>query len=162
LDTLDTLDTLVQRRNELPAFSTLDKLTRRIRTMVNRRYFARIDARLTPDERERFAALLFTTPRQLSSRSAPETSRSASVGATSGHARLKARPERVTPRHLKTWLAHVAWLHSLGDTARLLEGVPPTKIAQWAAEARALNAPTTAAFAPLKRQAVVLCLVHEE
>jgi len=68
----------------------------------------------------------------------------------------------VTPRHLKTWQAHLAWLQSLGDTARLLEGVQPAKIAQWATEARALDAPTTAAFAPLKRQAVVLCLVYEE
>ncbi len=118
-------------------------------------------------ERDRFAALLFTTPRPLSSRWAPERaphdpSQSASVGATSGHARLKARPERVTPRHLKTWLAHLAWLHSLGDTACLLESIPPTKIAHWAAEARALDAPTTAAFAPAKRQAVVLCLVYDE
>jgi hypothetical protein len=161
------LDMLVQQRYELPAFSTLDKLTWRIRAVVNRRVFARIDARLTSDERARFAALLLTTPRPLSSRWAPEraphdTSQSAAVGATSGHARLKARPERVTPRHLKTWFAHLAWLRSLGDTARLVEGIPPTKIAHWAAEARALDAPTTAAFAPGKRLAVVLCLVYAE
>lgn len=169
------LDTPVQQRYELPAFSTLDKLTRRIRAGVNRRYFAHVDARLTQQERERFAALLVTTPRQLSSRTAPthtphdaphDASQGASAGATlsptSGHARLKARPERVTPRHLKMWQAHLVWLQSLGDTARLLEGIPPTKIAQWAAEARALDAPTTAAFAPLKRQAVLLCLVYEE
>jgi len=167
------LDTLVQQRYELPAFSTLDKLTRRIRALVNHRFFARIDARLTPGERERFAALLLTTPRQgpkgpsrHASAHAPQDTfqdvSDATSSATSGHARLKARPERVTPRHLKRWQAHLAWLHSLGDTARLLKGIPPTKIAQWAAEARALDAPTTAAFAPLKRQSVLLCLVYEE
>ena len=47
------IEQLVRDRIELPAFSALDRLARRIRTLVNGRYFALIDARLTADEKQR-------------------------------------------------------------------------------------------------------------
>lgn len=52
------IEQLVRDRVELPAFSTLDRLTRRIRTLVNGRYFAQIEARLTIDEKQRLEGLL--------------------------------------------------------------------------------------------------------
>jgi hypothetical protein len=140
------IETLVKERFELPAFSTLDTLVRRVRTLVNTAFFRQVDARLTDEERAQLDHLLVT--------SAPE--------GRSNHVRLKAHPANVTPTHLRDWEAHLRWLLSLGDTARVLAGIPPTKLTHWAAEARALDAPTTAAFAPLKRHTVLLCLIQEE
>lgn len=141
------IEMLVKERFELPAFSTLDTLVSRVRALVNTAFFRRVDERLTDEERARLDMLLLVT--------------AASAG-KSGHARLKARPANVTTTHLRDWEHHLRWLLSLGDPERVLVGIPPTKLTHWAAEARALDAPTTAAFAPLKRQTVLLCLVQEE
>jgi hypothetical protein len=140
------IERLVKERCELPAFSTLDTLARRVRTLVNTAFFRQVDDRLTEEERAHLDGLLVTSP----------------PAGTSSHARLKARPANVTPTHLGEWDAHLRWLLSLGDTSHTLAGIPPTKLTHWAAEARALDAATTAAFAPLKRQTVLLCLIQEE
>ncbi len=140
------IETLVKERCELPAFSTLDTLARRVRTLVNTAFFRQVDARLTDEEHTQLDGLLVTSP----------------PAGKSGHARLKARPANVTPTHLGEWDAHLRWLLALGDATRALAGIPPTKLTHWAAEARALDAPTTAAFAPLKRHTVLLCLIQEE
>jgi hypothetical protein len=52
------LETLIRERFELPAFSTLDRLTRRIRAIVNQGLFAQTLARLAPEDRQRLDALL--------------------------------------------------------------------------------------------------------
>ena len=44
------IEHLAQERVELPAFSTLDRLTRRLRALVNRRYFTQITERLMEDD----------------------------------------------------------------------------------------------------------------
>jgi hypothetical protein len=49
---------LLRQRRELPAFSTLLKLARTARALVNRGYHRRIAAALSPDVRERLATLL--------------------------------------------------------------------------------------------------------
>jgi TnpA family transposase len=52
------LETLIKERFELPAFSTLDRLVRRVRTLVNRGIFSRVVAHLSSEDRERLDALL--------------------------------------------------------------------------------------------------------
>lgn len=42
------LETLIKERSELPAFSTLDRLIRRVRTLVNHGFFLTIQRRLSP------------------------------------------------------------------------------------------------------------------
>lgn len=44
---------LIKKRCELPAFSTLDRLARRIRTLVNSRFFQNVVDRLTPEEQQK-------------------------------------------------------------------------------------------------------------
>ena len=69
----EAIEQLVRDRIELPAFSALDRLARRVRTLVNGRYFALIDKRLTADEKQKIslgrglvrsdvAAILFDEP----------------------------------------------------------------------------------------------------
>jgi TnpA family transposase len=138
------LETLIKERYELPAFSTLDRLVRRVRTVVNQRYFHTILARLSQDDTTRLDGLLnperhgFRTPYQ----------------------RLKQLPKRPSLQHLRDWLAQLEWLLSLGDITHLLADLPPLKLTHFAAEARALDAAELKDFAPPKRYTLVLCLMH--
>ena len=52
------IEDLVRRRYELPAFGTLLKIARTARAFVNRGYFRRIAAAISPEERGRLNALL--------------------------------------------------------------------------------------------------------
>ncbi|MFZ2452372.1 MAG: DUF4158 domain-containing protein [Methylovulum miyakonense] len=52
------IEELVRLRFELPAFSTLDRLSRRVRTLINSRLFAALSERLSNAEREQLDALL--------------------------------------------------------------------------------------------------------
>ena len=52
------IEELIRQRVELPAFSTLDRLSRRIRTLVNGRFSAAVMERLSEAERGQLDALL--------------------------------------------------------------------------------------------------------
>ncbi len=140
------IEELIRRRYELPAFSTLDRLARRVRTLVNRGVFAQVQARLDDDQQSRLEHLLDPD-------SDPERRYSA-------FNRLKEPPRSVTLTHMREWQAHLAWLLALGETARPLAGIPPTKVRHFAAEARALNADGLRDMASPKRHALLLCLLH--
>ena len=102
------LETLSQQRYELPAFSTLDRLVRRMRTLVNQRFFTRLLMQLTDEQKEALDALLQTP-----------------AGATrSPYQRLKQVPRSPTVKHLQEWLAHLEWLTSLGESDALLAHLP--------------------------------------
>lgn len=77
------LETLIKERYELPAFSTLDRLVRRVRAVVNHRYFEDIFNRLSPEETARLDALLITEGR----------------GSRSPYQRLKHLPKSPTLTH---------------------------------------------------------------
>ncbi|CAG0980823.1 hypothetical protein BURK2_01830 [Burkholderiales bacterium] len=53
------IEELVRQRIELPAFSTLGRLSRRIRTLVNGRFFAAVMKRLSETERGQQRSVLF-------------------------------------------------------------------------------------------------------
>ena len=52
------LETLIKERYELPAFSTPDRLVRRVRTLVNRRIFQTVLSRLTEADLTKLDTLL--------------------------------------------------------------------------------------------------------
>jgi len=52
------VEELVKERYELPAFSTLDRLVRKVRHAVNTRLFSRVDATLYEAERKKLGTLL--------------------------------------------------------------------------------------------------------
>jgi hypothetical protein len=138
------LETLIKKRYELPAFSTLDRLVRRVRTVVNQRDFHTILTRLSQDDATRLDELLN-----------PERH-----GFRSPYQRLKQLPKSPSLQHLRDWLAQLEWLLSLGDSTHLLADLPPLKLKHFAAEARALDAAELKDFAPPKRYTLLLCLMH--
>jgi len=138
------LETLIKERYELPAFSTLDRMARRVRTLVNQRYFQIILDRLSQDEVNRLDHLLKT-----------ET-----YSSSSSYHRLKHLPKSPTLQHLQEWFTQFEWLNSLGNIDPLLAALPSLKIKHFAAEAKALDAAELKDFNPPKRYALLLCLIH--
>ena len=55
---------------------------------------------------------------------------------------------------------HLRWVDSLGDTEAWLEGVAESKIADFAGEAAAADAGVMGDVTPLKRTALLACMVH--
>lgn len=138
------LETLIKERYELPGFTTLDRLARRIRALVNRRFFLTIFQRLSAANCTRLDELLVVDPR--SHRSL--------------YNRLKQLPKRPTLTHLQDWLTHREWLLTLGETHAPLAGLPPIKLKHFAAEAKALDVAEIRDFSPPKRYTLLLCLLH--
>nr|MDP9474364.1 DUF4158 domain-containing protein [Actinomycetota bacterium] len=112
------IEELVKERFELPAFSALDRLARKVRYATNARLFAGVDAGLSAGDRERLDALLVADSRGRSDLNL-----------------LKATPKSATATHLKELQARLLWLESFGDTRRPLSGIPNQKVANLAAQA---------------------------
>lgn len=140
------LETLVKERFELPAFSTLDRMARRVRVVVNRRFWNIVLSRLTEETRARLDALLVIDPR---------TKRSP-------FNRLTQLPKQPSLSHLQEWLDQLEWLVSLGDATDALAGLPPLKVKHFAAEAKALDARELKDFALPKRATLRLSLIQRQ
>lgn len=138
------IEQLVRDRIELPAFSALDRLGRRIRTLVNGRYFTLIGARLTADEKQRLDDLLVVTDARIKS---PLQA-------------IKRLPKRSSLQHFQELIDHIAALDELVGSELHLADVPELKRKHFAAEARVLDAAELRDFGPAKRHALLLCLIH--
>ena len=139
------IETVVNAHGELPAFSTLDRMARRIRTLINGRVYQTILARLTTEEQEALTRLLHHDE----------------ASAFTVFNRIKETPKRATLTHLDEWLSRLTWLQSLGKMDRFLDQIPSTKIIHLAEEARALHASDFWDFTPPKRFALLVCLIHQ-
>lgn len=138
------IEELLKERCELPAFSTLELLVRRYRNFVNRRFFRRIYAQLGSSEVEKIESLLkpdsqtYRTPFN----------------------RIKDLPQNPTLSHLQQLVEQLEWLTSLGNFSEKLIDLPPLKIKHFAALAITLDAAEMKDFTPVKRVAVIVCLIH--
>jgi len=139
------LETLLAEHCELPAFSTLDRMARRIRTLVNAGIYQNIFATLTDAEQQTLSGLLLQE----------ESSTFTAFN------RIKEVPKSATLTHLDEWLSRLSWLQSLGNTQHLIEGMRRAKIIHLAEEARALHASDFSDFLPPKRFALLVCLIHQ-
>jgi hypothetical protein len=80
----------------------------------------------------------------------------------SGHDRAKKSAPRATVTKLRLQLDHLAWLDgTAGASDAWLKGVPASKIAHFAAEARALEASEMRDYGEVKRIVLEACLLHQ-
>ena len=137
------IEALLRERFELPAFRALDELARWVRSVVNQRIYATVAGGLDDAAQLTVDGLL-------------------DVGEGAGRSwlhRLKQQSRRPTVSHLGALVTELEWLDGLGCPDRALAGVPPAKIAQFAAEAWVLDASELRHFTPARRATVVLCLL---
>ena len=137
------IEELIKERFELPAFTTLERMARHLRRMVNARLFAQVDERLTARGGRRLDTLL-----------------EAGASRRSELNILKATPGSATKKNLKELQERLLWLESLGNTEMLLEGIPEAKVAHLASQARALDAAELGEVEDHKRRAMLVCLIE--
>jgi len=137
------LDRLVEASLELPGFTTLDEMAARIRSEVNAEIFAQVNDRMGEEGQARLKALVAV--------------------AEDGYSmfnRLKKPAKRASWSRFKAQVAYMAEVDELGDTHTWLEGITPSKIGDFAGEAAAQDSDTLSRYDPVKRLALVACLVH--
>ena len=137
------IEELVKERYELPPFSTLDRLVRHFRNLVNQQLFSQVTSQLSHEYQQRLNDLLDSQPhRQRSS-----------------YSDLKKLPKKSSRNHLNDLLVHLTWLETLGDVKPLIQPLTRSKIKHFAAEAKALNASELKDITTPKRLTLLLCLI---
>jgi len=145
------IEELVKERYELPAFSTLDRLVRRIRTATNARLFHRISEAMTAKEQQFVDQLL-----------APSvTERTQSTEFEVTLALLKAPPKSDRLSHIGALQAKFNGIMSFGDAKRLVETIAPAKVKSFAAQAKALTLCDLQDAKVPKRRALLVCLLYQ-
>lgn len=138
------IENLIEQRFELPAFSTLDRLVARIRHQVHQDLYARITQLLTLDDIGRVEYLLSV------------------VDGRTAFSRIKAVPRGASLQHMQQWTKRLDWLESILTTAPLVAGIASTKVQQFAAEAKALDALDMRRIQTVsRRRALLVCLLHQ-
>ena len=138
------LELLVKASLELPAFSTVDELASRVRREVNTDMFERVAGRIALPDRVGLENLLDVV----------------GPGPTTPYNRLKQPAGKASWSGFREQVDHLRWVDSLGDTRAWLEGIEESKIADFAGEAMAADAAVMRDVAPLKRTALLACMVH--
>ncbi len=138
------LEMLVKESLELPAFSTLDEIASRVRHEVNTGMCERINGRIGLPDRVGLESLLDVVGPAMKS----------------PFNRLKQPAGKASWSGFREQVEHLRWVDSLGDTGVWLEGIAESKIADFAGEAMAADAAVMRDVAPLKRTALLACMVH--
>ena len=122
----------------------MDELATTIRAEVNAGIFTQIVERMGPRAVQRLQGLLTV----------------AAPGGMSMFQRLKKPAQRATWSRFKAQAEYLAEVDALGDTSAWLAGVAPAKVTDFAGEAAAQDIDTLSRYNPVKRLALVACLVH--
>ncbi len=138
------LELLVKASLELPAFSTLDEIASRVRLEVNTGVFERVAGRIALPDRVGLEKLLDVV----------------GPAVKTPFNRLKQPAGKASWSGFREQVDHLRWVDSLGDTGVWLEGIAESKIADFAGEAMTADADMMRNVAPLKRIALLACMVH--
>jgi len=136
---------LVGNGYELPAFSTLERLARRIRSLVNTSYFHKVVNRLNPKTYQKLEELFVVNQ----------------VGRASLFHKLKTPAQSASLSHFRELQKHLSWLKELGEVESWLENIPRAKIRHFAAQAAALDASELGDYLPAKRYTLLICLIYQ-
>ncbi|SDR61289.1 Tn3 family transposase [Paraburkholderia tuberum] len=140
-----TIDELIARDIELPAFSTLDRLTEQIHARAQSRLFKRVTRRLTDEQKLALDRLL---ARDLSSRQ-------------TAYNCIKRHAKRPSRQHLDILIDQLAWLDELGDFSLAVAGIPASKLRSLANQAMALDASALRNDTlPEKRYTLIVALLN--
>nr|WP_254904535.1 DUF4158 domain-containing protein [Bacillus thuringiensis] len=139
------IEELIKERYELPAFSTLDRLVRRVRTLVNNRLCHTVMSQLSKQEKYKLDELL---------RTSQETKHS-------GFNYFKELPKSPSISHMKELQNKLDFITSfMSNIEELLKEIPNSKIKNFASEALALDASEIKDFNMAKRYTLLLSVIY--
>jgi TnpA family transposase len=139
------IEELVKESYELPAFSTLDRLAKNIRSITNQRLFHQISSKLTTE------AQIFLD--NLLSSQLVEGQVSLNL--------LKSPPKSAKLSHIIQLQTKFDGLMSFGNAQQLLTGIAKSKIQSFAAQAKALDISDFRDVKNKKRYALLVCLLYQ-
>lgn len=139
------IEELVKERYELPAFSTIDRLAKNIRSITNTRLFKRVCAGLSQIEQAYLDRLILSESKE-------------SVATLN---LLKSPPKSATLSHMQELQTKFNQLMSFGDAQRLLSCISIGKVKSFAAQAKALDISEFQDIKLPKRRTFLLCLLHQ-
>jgi len=139
-----TIDELIMRQVELPAFSTLDRIAEQIHAKTQARLFRRVARRLTEDQKSDLDRLL---ARDFASRQ-------------TAYNRIKRHAKRPSRQHLDMLIDHLSWLDGLGDFSYPLSDIPASKLRSLATQAMSLDAANLKETLPEKRYTLIIALLN--
>jgi TnpA family transposase len=137
---------LVKLRYELPGFTSLEKIARRVRTAVYRMYYRQVVATLNDAARTRIDGWFVSD---------------AETGRTLWQT-MKQDPGSPTLTQLTELADRMAWLDAQPIDRGILAGIPDVKVKHVAAEAKTLDAVRMAAMQPDKRYTLAVALYAGE
>lgn len=138
------LEELIRNHFELPGFTVLKRVARTARNKVNEQCYRSICNNLSVGDKQKIDELL-----------AP------SDEAYSAWHTLKREPKKPGNKEVRSYLQHVNWLQTLGETLPAID-IPVVKYRQFALEARALDAPEMARLKSNKRHALAVILIRQQ
>ncbi|MGN4512098.1 Tn3 family transposase [Bacillus thuringiensis] len=139
------IEELIKGHYELPAFSTLDRLVRRVRTLVNNQLCHTVMNRLSNQEKHKLDELL---------RTSQETKHSS-------FNYFKELPKSPSISHMKELQNKLDFITSfMSNIEELLKEVPNSKVKNFALEALALDASEMKDFTMAKRYTLLLSVIY--
>ncbi|MEH7754733.1 Tn3 family transposase [Bacillus toyonensis] len=139
------IEELIKGHYELPAFSTLDRLVRRVRTLVNNQLCHTVMNRLSNQEKHKLDELL---------RTSQETKHSS-------FNYFKELPKSPSISHMKELQNKLDFITSfMSNIEELLKEVPNSKIKNFALEALSLDASEMKDFTMAKRYTLLLSVIY--
>ena len=148
---------LVEQGYELPAFSTLDRLVRQVRTATNQRLWEQVAQRLPPQDCAYLDRLI--TAEAIATETVAELGEEHQAASVT-LSLLKGAPKRPSLSHLRELQQTFELLMDFGDAQQRLAQLAPSKVKAFAAQARALDAGEFKDMAIPKRRTLLLCLLH--
>jgi hypothetical protein len=139
------IEELVKERYELPAFSTIDRLAKNIRSITNTRLFQVVCAGLSKIEQAYLDGLVLSESQE-------------SVATLN---LLKSPPKSATLSHMQELQTKFNQLMSFGDAQRLLSCISIGKVKSFAAQAKALDISEFQDIKLPKRRTLLLCLLYQ-
>lgn len=138
------IEILIQKRYEIPAFSTLKRLIGKIREEVHEKIYKQITFLLTPQMRQCLDSLLEVTEN----------------GRTNFN-RIKHNPGPSSLKEMNLWSKHLDWLVSIIETGKFIKDIPHTKIRQFAAEVSSLEVGDIKDIHNQdKKYSLLICYIH--
>lgn len=139
------IEELVKENIELPAFSTLDRLTNHLRSQVHNTIYQRVAQNLTDEQKRTLEKLLIISQ----------------DNQISDFTRLKQMPSTPTLTHMRLWTERLSWIKNILSPDALLKEISYTKIRQFASEAQAYAIGDIRGVCHEgKKFTLLLCLLH--
>ena len=140
------VESLIEARFELPAFSRLRRAARKARAQVNLGYYRRVAEALTDCQRATIRQLLISEGQHKES----------------AWQRLKREPKQPTNRNMQRFTLHLSWLKGLKLSCAELNRVPESKGYRFVEEARAMSVTRFSELQEAKRMTLTVALVNAQ